>query len=195
MDLLRVLARAPRGSLKPMLVWIATDSTLTSTSPCELTVSCRAGSGRARPCSPAARRPTACANQGSLSRDTTGPRPPRTRPKRLAGARPEALPLASVCKAAATGLCASVHATEQRRGDLAASMARVLHLAYHDVTFVPGRERHSRSSRPTSAADRRMRLALRVSIIAWGSAPRRDRTSVAVGPGAEVLLAGSARNP
>jgi hypothetical protein len=74
-------------------------------------------------------------------------------------------------------------------------MARVLHLAHHDVTFVPGRERHSRSSRPTSAADRRMRLALRVSIIAWGSAPRRDRTSVAVGPGAEVLLAGSARNP
>jgi hypothetical protein len=43
--------------------------------------------------------------------------------------------------------------------------------------------------------DARMRLALRVSIIAWGSAPRRDRASVAFGPGAEVLLAGSARNP
>jgi hypothetical protein len=157
MDLLRVLARAPRGSLKPMLVWIATDSTLTSTSPCELTVSCRAGSGRARPCSPAARRPTACANQGSLSRDTTGPRPPRTRPKRLAGARPEALPLASVCKAAATGLCASVHATEHRRGHLAASMARSS-ISPTTVTFVAGSrapleklETYQRG-RPTNAA-------------------------------------------
>jgi hypothetical protein len=37
-------------------------------------------------------------------------------------------------------------------------MARVLHLAHHDVTFVPGRERHSgkletyQRGRPTNAA-------------------------------------------
>jgi hypothetical protein len=39
-----------------------------------------------------------------------------------------------------------------------------------------------------------MRLAPRVSISAWSSAPQRDCASVAFGPGAEVLLAGSARN-
>lgn len=38
-----------------------------------------------------------------------------------------------------------------------------------------------------------MRLALRVSIIAGSSAPQRSCASVAFGPGAEVLLAGSAR--
>jgi hypothetical protein len=39
-----------------------------------------------------------------------------------------------------------------------------------------------------------MRLAPRVSISAWNPAPQRDRASVAFGPGAEVLRAGSARD-
>ena len=38
-----------RGSLKPMLVWIATDSTPTSASAVRTHRSCRAGCGRARP--------------------------------------------------------------------------------------------------------------------------------------------------
>ena len=197
MDLLRVLARAPHGSLQPLLVWVATDSTPTSASIRDPTVSCRAGCGppgRAPP--PPADQQRARIENGALTRyDRSDYRPGRG---------------PGVSRARDRTPCRSrirVH-TQQRRACALTSMRLS---SGEDVWRPRWRGLPSRPlgrgvlRRVASAAreardlpartDGRMRLALRVSIIAWGSAPRRHPASVAVGPGAEVLLAGSARNP